>query len=319
MKIQTFQSNATDISVSTNAFLDQYEENIVDAIIPPTNLPVFVTNFQVSASSGTTIQYSCLSLNPTNVFSKRVWDIVLRGSLPTGATASTITLDFAANPYKDIYDISFEGELGGTFVIDQVVYDASKYWRYVYDPLEEVIQFHFEDVGGIIGLVTSPKFQLMMYIEDVIGGCTHSSYIDTLSNVIVNKYCVHNRGAGGSLGGLAVSGDFRYTDYNQDVLVIPTFLGSGYKLLLTVTSTNLGPPPPYVGITLLIDYVGGALGSVGYITTENKTNFPICVKVRSNGGIYTVSALVPPGTNTVDFCVTLSDTFIYFDGANVPC
>lgn len=343
MKIQTFQSQPVSGLVSVSNFVSEYQSNIRNSIIPPTQLPIYINNYYVSSNSsaggtGTIrVDYSTMELQPTNVYSKRIWNIHIHGTIFKDAVMSGIDLIFYENDTENdaleyLSQIGFEGLLSGTFLVRSVVnaYDASQYWSYVYQSDKKTLTLMFENsVTTPIDLTTDKVFDLYINIPNVILTSCHPGSIFFPPDNVKNVYCVHNSDPTGAFGNFAVSGDVVYTDFGQNYRITPSFLGSGKKLLLTLTKANPDLEEytgvgTYFGPIFIIHYVGGPMYESGYITFENKTNAKVCVWIDPTvapevNQYESTHTFVDPGRNTVAMLPPFIGYLVYFDGQFSPC
>ncbi len=337
--MQTFQSQPNAALTSVISFVSEYEDNIRNAVIPPTQLPIYVNNYYVSSSpvggTGITVSYSTMELQPTNVFSKRIWNIHVHGTIVQDTVNGAIEFvfydeDTENNALENISSIGFEGLMSGTFLLrsSPTVENVAEYWTYNYSSSSKTLTLFFvNNPLRPLDISTNRVFDIYFNIPNLIlTSCQSGTMIYPPDN-LKNTYCVHNSSASGAYGGFAVSGDVVYRDYGQNYRLTPSFLGSRYKLLLTLTKAdpslqeNVGN---FFGPIFAITYVGGPLGQQAYITFENKTSSRVCVwtdpSVFPDNTNYTPThTFVDPGKNTVAYTIALSNIFRYYDGQFDPC
>lgn len=340
MRIQTFESSTNDAVVSMSGFLDTYEDNIRQSIIPSTQLPIYLTYYatEISPPTAGDILFTTVCLVPTNQYSKRIWHLQVQGHLKQDVQGMEVLFRFPENTVNEQLDtlflIGFEGPLSGTMIVNGKVLDASIYWTYLYTSDVKTLNLRFTNPSGESSVDTSNPltlFTLQLSIENVILTSCKPQSIPYPPDNIRNVYCIHNSDPTGALGGFAVSGDIVYRDYGQNFRLSPTFLGSRYKLLFTLTYADNSPiesPTPqieaFMGSIFDLQYVGGGMGNVAYVTFENKTQERVCVWMNptvpaddpQDRRAYT---FVDPGRNTVGQITLLSNIFRWFDGQYDPC
>ena len=81
MRVQTRQTEAVAGMVSVSNFVSTYQENIRQSVVPPTQLSIQILNYYVQPSAGIDVGYSTLELQPTNVYSQRIWNGHVHGVL----------------------------------------------------------------------------------------------------------------------------------------------------------------------------------------------------------------------------------------------
>lgn len=327
MRIQTFETTTNEAVVAMSGFLQEYQSNIRNAIIPPSQLPIYLTNYSARALGNGRVEYTTVALAPTNEYSRRIWKIELRGSI--GEDVDSIPYEFRFGNDPSVVVIGFEGFLSGTFIVNEKVLDASLYWTYLYSGDNRTLFLQFvnrpEDP-----ITVNTTFDLNISIPNIVVSSCRSGTVPYPPDNVRNVYCVHNEDATGAFGGFAVSGDVAYTDYGQNFLLTPTFLGSRFKLLFTLTKlpTAQQQVGTFMGSIFDIQYVGGPMSQNAYITFENKTDERVCVWVNptflnisdTGGGSEPPSrSFVDPGRNVVAYTIPLSNVFRWFDGQFDPC
>ena len=339
MKIYALESQTRNALADVSNFVSAYEDNIRNAVIPPTQLPIYFQNFYVSYPVGETpnvrVEYATMALQPTNTFAQRIWDIHLHGVLKKDTVSSSVDIIFYNNDTENdaleyLSTIGFLGLLSGTFVVrtDVHVYDASVYWSYVYQSEDKTLRLTFDNsLSNPITLTSDKIFDAYLNIPNqILLSCTPGSALMPPDNV-KNTYCVHNSDPTGAFGNFAVSGDVVYTDFGQNYRITPSFLGSGKKLLLTLTKANPSLDEQvgaYFGPIFQIRYVGGPMFENGYITFENKTNSKVCVWIDPTvapqvNQYEPTHTFVDPGRNTVAMLPALIGYLVHFDGQLDPC
>jgi hypothetical protein len=325
MRIQTFHTNSDLDLLNTSTFVSEYEDNIRSTTIPPRRLPIFINDYFVeSLDNVIRIQYSSIALEPTNTFSKSIWNMHFGGTIKKDTVSNTFSLKFYGNE-DDLYPIDFEGMLSGQFIVrsDDNIYNASEYWSYTYNSNLKEFQLQFDNTTSPINLTSDRTFELHIYVENVILTSCRSGSEPYPPDNIKNTYCVHNSDATGAFGNFEVSGDVSYTDFNQNYRIIPSFQGSRRKLVLTLVQDPNDNVGAFFGPIFAITYVGGPMYENAYITFENKTNSRVCVWIdptvdpkQQPGNTHT---FVDPGRNTVAILNALTEGFRYHNGQYDPC
>lgn len=338
MRIQTFQAQSVGGMVSVSNFVSSYEDNIREAVVPPTQLTISIPNYYVS-SSPTSIQvdYSTLALQPTNTYSKRIWDGHVHGVLKKDV--SSASMDIIFYPYDTENDaleflttIGFEGAMSGTFLVRSSghVYDVSDYWTYVYNGDQRMLTLAFQNsISNPVDVSVDRLFDIYFNIANVILTSCQSGSVPYPPDNIKNTYCVHNSSSTGAFGGFAVSGDVVYRDYGQNYRVTPSFAGSRNKLVLTLTRADPSLPEhslgTFFGPIFAVNYVGGPMSTNSYITFVNQTTSRVCVWIdptipEGSSTPYMPShVFVDPGKNTVALLSPFQTYFKYFDGDFASC
>jgi hypothetical protein len=280
-----------------------------------------------------------MELQPTNIYSKRIWNIHLHGLLNKDTTASFIDITFYENDtendaLENLYRIGFEGLMSGTFLVrnNNEVYDISNYWTYLYKSNVKTLSLYFENsLTNPIDLTSDRVFDIYFNIPNLILTACQSGTVPYPPDNLKNIYCVHNSSPAGAFGQFAVSGDVAYRDYGQNYRITPSFLGSGNKLLLTLTKADPSLPENlggYLGPIFAITYVGGPFDVGSYITFDNKTNSRVCVWIdpsyKGQGDSLTwnlkqTHTFVDPNRNTVALIQPFTEYFTHYNGQYDPC
>lgn len=339
MRIQTYHGLTMSGMVSLSNFVDKYQDNIQTPVIPPSQLPIYVTNYYIISTGGTAsiqVDYSTMELQPTNIYSKRIWNIHFHGILKKDTMTEELNIifypvDTEYDEIESLYTIGFEGRMSGTFLVrsSDKVYDISDYWTYIYNSSSTTLTLTFQNsISDAIDLTLDRVFDIYFNIPNIVlTSCQSGSVVFPPDN-IKNIYCVHNSSPIGGFGGFAVSGDVVYRDYGQNYRIVPSFLGSRNKLLLTLTKADMTLPEnvgAYFGPIFAITYVGGPFGENSYITFENKTSSTVCVWVDPTvpGDKQTTykstHTFVDSNRNTVALIQPFTEYFIHFDGQYSPC
>lgn len=337
MRVQTRQTEAVAGMVSVSNFVSTYQENIRQSVVPPTQLSIQILNYYVQPSAGIDVGYSTLELQPTNVYSQRIWNGHVHGVLKKDVSTASMDIVFYNDDTENdelefLTRIAFQGALSGTFVVrsSALVYDLTNYWTYLYNGDERTLTLTFQNsVSNPVDVSVDRLFDIHFNIPNAILASCQSGSVPYPPDNIKNTYCVHNSSSTGAFGGFAVSGDVVYRDYGQNYRITPSFVGSRNKLLLTLTRADPTLPEhslgAFFGPIFEVLYVGGPMSTNSYITFENQTASTVCVWIDPTIPSNVTSkylrsrVFVPSGKNTVALYPPFQSYFRYFDGEFTPC
>lgn len=129
-------------------------------VIPNNNLSVCVQAYQWKFVNNTgNITWATTCAIPSNIPTKRVWNINLSGNINKKSYKHILKGDF--NKVKTFgYNITFEGPIQGTITIDGKVLDANKYINWNYDDKKQIM------IWTITNLCKKGLFEMNIFIND---------------------------------------------------------------------------------------------------------------------------------------------------------
>ena len=148
------------------------------AIIPSTNLPVYLQRYTVSISDGE-VSWALLSADPSNMSLKRVWSFQLNGTL-SHTTRDTYTIEYNLdNVDNGGYVISFEGQPIGSLILSNslfVVNEKNLTFTYVDTPTQKRIVLQLDARICPVNEGRTREFLLNFYLNDTTQQCQTNPY-----------------------------------------------------------------------------------------------------------------------------------------------
>jgi hypothetical protein len=150
------------------------------AIIPSTNLPVFLQKYTVAITDGS-VSWALISANPSNRQLYRVWSFQLNGTL-SHTTRDTYVIEYNLDNVESEYVISFEGTAIGTLTLSNtafVVNEKNLTFTYIDTPTQKRIVLRLDAKICPVKEGRPRPFLLDFYLND-------AACISTPSNLVYN-------------------------------------------------------------------------------------------------------------------------------------
>jgi hypothetical protein len=305
------------------------------AIIPPTNLPVYLQRYTVAISDGS-VSWALLSANPSNLSLNRVWSFQLNGTL-SHTTRETYTIEYNLDNVEDGgYLISFEGTAVGSIILSNssfVVNEKNLSFTYVDTPIQKRIVLQLDAKICPVKEGRTRPFLLDFYLNDTATTCpdffststTPTPFFITFSQDTnpPNSYYEYTAPASGSTQGtLTIASGFDVCQFYFSV----NGMANGDTLLVINNSSpssvflpiNIGTPPTPTSTSTPTYYASNANSSTQSTYFQSPYGLTLALIFLQQMLLFTYAGATIIPTGSIEIYTATANSILFQATLNEP-